>query len=69
MPDAVNTDCPHIEYWFSEAEQKDRKWDIRYIRRQFPQTVFRKFRGVGHGGLAMLKPKILSAELERTMEG
>ena len=42
---------------------------IRYIRRHFPQTVFRKFRGVGHGGLAALKPKILAAELERTMRG
>ena len=69
MPDAIYTDCSHIEYWFSEAEQKDRKWDIRYIRRHFPQTIFRKFRGVGHGGLAALRPNILAAELERMMGG
>ena len=69
MPDRVRTDCPQIEYWFSEAEQRERKWDIRYIRAHFPQTVFRKFRGVGHGGLAALKPKILASELNRVIGG
>lgn len=69
MPDAICTDCLHIEYWFSEAEQRERRWDIRYIRAHFPQTVFRRFRGVGHGGLAALKPKKLASELNRVIGG
>ena len=64
MPDRIHTGCGHIEYWYTDAEGKDRKWDIDYIRKNFPQTEFRKFEDVGHGGLAALKPELLAAEIE-----
>ena len=51
------------------AEEKDRAWDIDYIRKIFPQTEFRKFEDVGHGGLAALKPEVLAAEIERLIRG
>ena len=69
MPDRIHTSCDHIEYWYADAEEKDRKWDIDYIRKNFPQTKFRKFENVGHGGLAALKPELLAAELERMAGG
>ena len=47
---------------------KDRKWDIAYIREQFPQTRFRRFDRVGHGGLAPLQPERLVRGLIRVME-
>ena len=69
MPDRIHTSCGQIEYWYTDAEEKDRKWDIAYIRKNFPQTKFRKFENVGHGGLAALKPELLAAELERMAGG
>ena len=69
MPDPVATDCTHIEYWYAKAEEKDRKADIAYIRKHLPQTVFKVFEDVGHGGLAALKQELLTSELMRAMDG
>ena len=68
MPDPVRTDCDNIEYWFADHEQKDRKWDIAYVRTNLPQTKFLRFGDVGHGGLAPLQPKRLAKGLERMMD-
>ena len=67
MPKRIRTDCPRIEYWYARTEEKDRKWDIEYIRKNFPGTVFRVFENIGHGGLAALKPALLASEIERAM--
>lgn len=56
MPDPVTTGCRNIEYWLAETEIKARKWDIAYMRKHFPDTKFRRFRSIGHGGLAVLQP-------------
>ncbi|MBR4718851.1 MAG: alpha/beta hydrolase [Lachnospiraceae bacterium] len=57
MPKRVVSDCPHIEYWFADAEEKDRKWDIAYIRKAFPDSRFVRYRNAGHGGLAPFYPE------------
>jgi pimeloyl-ACP methyl ester carboxylesterase len=67
MPKKIHTDCAHIEYWYARAEEKDRKLDIAYIKKRFPQTFFKVFEGTGHGGLATLRPELLVSELKRTM--
>lgn len=65
MPAKIHTDCRNIEYWYAEAEEKSRKWDMDYFRTHFPQTVFRKFENIGHGGLAVLQPERLAEEISR----
>ncbi len=65
MPEQIHTACPHMEYWYAQSEEQDRKWDIRYIKLHFPKTAFRTFEEVGHGGLAALKPELLASELSR----
>ena len=67
MPKVIRSDCPRIEYWYATTEEKARKWDIEYIRKQFPRTAFRVFENIGHGGLAALKPELLASEIERVM--
>nr|MCR5689625.1 alpha/beta hydrolase [Clostridiales bacterium] len=67
MPEEVHTDCKHLEYWYAKTEEKARKWDIRYIKRHFPNTAFRVFREIGHGGLAALKPELLASEISRVI--
>lgn len=56
MPEPVGTSCRNIEYWLADAEIKARKLDITYIRQHFPDARFRRFRNLGHGGLAVLQP-------------
>jgi len=65
MPDRIHTDCKHVEYWFSKAEEKERKWDIAYVKETLPGAHFRRYKNVGHGGLAALAPKKLAAVLDR----
>ena len=65
MPKEIRADCPRTEYWYARTEEKARRWDIEYIRKQFPGTVFRVFENIGHGGLAALKPELLVSEIER----
>ena len=68
MPRKVRTGCRRIEYWYAKAEEKDRKWDIAYIRKYFPQAGFRVLEDIGHGGLAVLKPELLASEIERMIK-
>ena len=67
MRNPVVVDCDCIEYWYAKAEEKDRKSDIAYIKKNLPQTVFKVFNNIGHGGLAALKPDLLAEELTRVM--
>ena len=64
MPEYIHTECRHIEYWAAEKEIKDRQWDVAYIRKHFPQTVFRKIKDVGHGGLAPFDPEKFERGIE-----
>ena len=65
MPERAVTDCPFIEYWFADAEEKDRKWDIAYIRKAFPGTRFVRFRNTGHGGLAPFYPEKIAKGIRK----
>ena len=67
MPKLIRTSCPHIEYWYAQTEARARKWDIAYIRKNFPNTRFRVFKEIGHGGLAALKTELLASELDRAI--
>lgn len=67
MPEDIHSDCKYIEYWVAEKEIKDRKLDVSYIKQHFPQTVFRKIKDVGHGGLAPFNPKKFVRGIERVI--
>ncbi len=62
MPADVKTGCGRIEYRYASTEKKARKGDIAYIKNLLPQTVFKEFEDIGHGGLAALKPGFLADE-------
>ncbi|MCR5848620.1 MAG: alpha/beta hydrolase [Lachnospiraceae bacterium] len=59
MPAHPYTSCKKIEYWIADKEVKDRKLDIAYTKKIFPQTRFRIIKNVGHGGLAPYQPNKL----------
>ncbi len=68
MPKQITTSCKTIEYWLAESEIKARKWDIRYVRKAFPGTVFRKVKGIGHAGLATLRPEDFAEGINRILK-
>lgn len=63
MPKKIKTGFERIEYWYSSAEKKARKWDIEYFKKNFPQAIFKEFEEIGHGGLAVLKPETFAEEI------
>lgn len=68
MPKHPQTNCRQLEYWYSDGEAKERRGDIGYMKKVFPQTEFRLIRNAGHGGLAPFQPERLARGLMEPME-
>ena len=34
-----------------KSEMKDRKWDIKYVKKHFPKSTFKMSEGIGMAGL------------------
>ena len=54
-----------LHYWYAQKERKARDWDIRYMKKRFPDTVFREFEGLDHGDMALFRPQKLADELRK----
>ena len=61
VPSPLTLFDTHIHYWYAEREEKERKADIGYMKRFFPQTEFKVLPKLGHGGLVLLKPDLFAA--------
>ena len=46
-----------IAYWYDGDEEKDRRGNLRFIRRYFPQTQLRVFPGMAHAELVIVHPE------------
>ena len=49
--------CTEIAYWYGEDEEKDRRGNIRFLRRYFPQMQFRAFPKMAHAELVIVHPE------------
>ena len=49
-----------IHYWYADGEEKERAWDIRYMKDYFPQTRFTVLPNLGHGGLVLKQPELFA---------
>ena len=52
-----------IHYWYAEKEQRARDWDLKYMKKFIPDTVFKSFAGMDHGDMALFYPERLAQEL------
>lgn len=68
MPDPVPEIPGHMEYWYGDKEQKDRKWDIRYIRKNFPQARLVRMKNCGHASMASLHPEKMTALFRKLLQ-
>ena len=69
MPEQVPEIDTKIEYWYGEEERKarEKEHDIEFVRRTYPQTVLREFKGLTHAELVMMFPERFYEEVTRFM--
>lgn len=65
VPESVPELSTHIHYWYAEGEEKERKLDINYMKRKFPQTKFEVLPKLGHAGLVLLKPQLFAEMIDK----
>jgi len=63
MPDPVHLIDTKIEYWCGEREEKDRVWDIKYVKKIWPSIRFRKIMDAGHGEYCLRFPDKFAADI------
>ena len=56
-----------MEYWYGQQEEKDRAWNIAYVKRIFPDTKFREIKQMGHAEYSLLHQNIFTADLLEIM--
>ncbi len=52
-----------VHYWYAGKERKARNWDLKYMEKFVPDTVFRSFDGMDHGDMALFYPEQMAQEL------
>ena len=57
LPRSPAANGTNIAYWYGEDEKKDRKNNIRFICRYFPQIQLRTFPNMAHAELVILHPE------------
>ena len=58
-----NYKMPKNHYWYAEKERKARDWDLKYMKKFVPDTVFKCFKGMDHGDMALFYPERMAQEL------
>jgi hypothetical protein len=69
MPDPTPTVDTKIEYWYGEEEKRARKNNLAYVRRAYPQTVPREFKGLAHAELVLMFPERFCREVACFLNG
>ncbi len=67
MPDPVPAVDTRIEYWYGEEEKKERKSNLEYTCRIYPQTVPVEFKGLAHAELVLMFPERFREEILRVI--
>jgi pimeloyl-ACP methyl ester carboxylesterase len=68
MPEPVPQPGGYVEYWYAEAEEKARAWDIGYIKKNFQNARFVKLENIGHGGMASTQPQKMADMLSNLIK-
>lgn len=69
MPEQIPKVEGRMQYWYGDKEEKDRKWDIRYVKKNFPETEFIVFPDAGHASMASLHPGEMAERLKALISG
>lgn len=64
VPNPVPAISAKIHYWYADGEEKERDWDIKYMKKYFTKTEFQVLPSLGHGGLVLVKPELFADMME-----
>ena len=63
MPEEIMRFPGKVFYWYAEKERRARDWDLKYMKKFVPDTVFKCFAGMDHGDMALFYPDVMAQEL------
>ena len=69
LPETPAVGGTKIVYWYGEDEKKDRRGNIRFIRRYFPEIAFREFPKMAHAELVIVHPAEFCQDAEQFLTG
>ena len=69
LPERPAVSGTEIAYWYGEEEEKDRRGNIRFIRRYFPQIRLRAFPNMAHAELVIVHPEEFCRCAEKFLTG
>jgi hypothetical protein len=62
LPVPVPSTKPEIQYWYGALEEKDRNWDIKYMKKNFPQAEMIPFPQMEHLQVVLTHPEVFGAK-------
>ena len=68
MPKDFKEPTCKIQYWFGDEEKKEREWDINYIKKVYPKTIFVENKGQNHAEFFSLHPVEFCKQLKEFIE-
>lgn len=64
LPNPLPQTNTKIRYWYAENEQRAREEDIRYMKKNFSDTVFEQYPNLGHAGLVLKEPELFAEKIK-----
>ena len=64
LPETPAASGTKIVYWYGAEEKNDRRGNIRFMRRYFPQIQFREFPNMAHAELVIIHPEQFCRDAE-----
>lgn len=67
MPEVFPQMNTAIEYWYGEKEEKERRLDIRYVKKHISKVRFRKLPGMKHGQYVMTQTEGFVSDIRKRL--
>ncbi|MDR1795609.1 MAG: alpha/beta hydrolase [Erysipelotrichaceae bacterium] len=68
MPQPIPAVSAKCEYWYGEKEKKARKLDIAYVKKNFPNFVFREIPDMEHAEYGLMHPQSFADDLTKLIK-
>lgn len=69
MPENIPAYSGRLQYWYGDKEAKDRTWDIKYVKANFPRAEFIELKDMGHASMASLHPQEMAERFKLLTNG